>query len=475
MPDNGTIIRSNGSISKAPIFTTNCNLIYSNTIDITTGYELPPATGTILNNLTIQSTPGTNVTLNANATIKGTASLTMNGGNIKTGAYTLMLGTGTGARGTLNYSSGNIITGASGSFTRWFTNATASNVYFPVGTSSAINMITLSFTGAPTSGGSLAAKFIASDPGILNPFINDAGYNVETYSKRGYWQLDAGNGLTGGTYSLSLRGQGFNPLGGAISVTNYPKLRILKSTNSGSNWIVNGTHLNATGSNIDPTIQRTGLSGFSQFAMGGNFADENPLDGAMPVELASFTSNVISRDVKLNWTTASENNNAGFEIQKSEIRSQKKDEWAKVGYINGNGTKTTPTNYTFEDKKLNMGKYKYRLKQIDYNGNFEYHYLESIVEIGIPTKYDISQNYPNPFNPTAKIDFDLPFDSKVSIELYDMSGREVMTIINDQRSAGYYTVQMNTGNLSSGTYFYRISAEGNGQNYIMTKKAILVK
>ena len=195
----------------------------------------------------------------------------------------------------------------------------------------------------------------------------------------------------------------------------------------------------------------------------------------MPVELSSFTANVISRDVKLNWTTATETNNAGFEIQKSEVRSQKSDEWTKVGYINGNGTKTTPTNYTFEDKKLNTGKYHYRLKQIDYNGNFEYHNLNGIIEIGVPNKFDISQNYPNPFNPTTKIDFNLPYDSKVTIKLYDISGREVMTLINEQRTAGYYTVQMNGNNLSSGMYFYRINAEGNGQNFVSTKKLVLIK
>ena len=214
-------------------------------------------------------------------------------------------------------------------------------------------------------------------------------------------------------------------------------------------------------------LYKTELTSFSTFTGG----ESTP----MPVELSSFNANVISRDVKLNWITATETNNAGFEIQKSEIRSQKQEEWVKVGYINGNGTKTTPTNYTFEEKKLNLGKYNYRLKQIDYNGNFEFHNLNGFIEIGVPNKFDISQNYPNPFNPTTKIDFDLPYDSKVTMKLYDISGREVMTLVNEQRTAGYYTVQMNGNNLSSGMYFYRIIAEGNGQKYVMTKKAILIK
>jgi hypothetical protein len=217
---------------------------------------------------------------------------------------------------------------------------------------------------------------------------------------------------------------------------------------------------------VNKTITVYGLSSFSHFS----YTDS---DAPLPVELSSFTSNIITRDVKLNWVTASENNNSGFEI----LRSAQNDNgsWTKVGYVTGSGTKTTPTNYSFEDKNLNTGKYNYRLKQIDYNGNFEYFNLAGEVEIGVPKKFDISQNYPNPFNPTAKIDFDLPYDSKVSMKLYDISGREVMTLVNEQKSAGYYTVQMNGNNLSSGMYFYRIIAEGNGQKYVMTKKAMLIK
>ena len=124
------------------------------------------------------------------------------------------------------------------------------------------------------------------------------------------------------------------------------------------NWLEAGSGTyTLSGALSDPnpeyTLSGTGITSLSPFAVGKD-------QGAMPVELASFTSNVISRDVKLSWTTASELNNAGFEI----LRSAQNDNWVKVGYINGNGTKTTPTNYFFEDKKLNTGKYKYRLKQI---------------------------------------------------------------------------------------------------------------
>ena len=198
-----------------------------------------------------------------------------------------------------------------------------------------------------------------------------------------------------------------------------------------------------------------------------------PPDLPMPIELTSFTGNVVNkRDVTLNWNTANETNNKGFDIERKLSTSEN---WVKIGYLDGKGTTTVPTSYKFEDRKLNTGKYNYRLKQMDYNGNYEYYDLNGVIEVGVPSKYDISQNYPNPFNPTTKIDYDLPYDSKVTMKLYDISGREVMTMISGQKTAGYYTESFNLSRLSSGAYFYRITANGNGQDYTMTKKLMLVK
>ena len=130
-----------------------------------------------------------------------------------------------------------------------------------------------------------------------------------------------------------------------------------------------------------------------------------------------------------------------------------------------------PTNYTFEDKKLFTGKYKYRLKQTDYNGNFMYYNLESDVIIGTPDNFDISQNYPNPFNPISKIDYSLPFDSKVMIIIYDILGREMMKLVNQYMHAGYYTATINGSDFASGVYFYRIVAD----KFVKVKKMVLIK
>jgi hypothetical protein len=193
----------------------------------------------------------------------------------------------------------------------------------------------------------------------------------------------------------------------------------------------------------------------------------------LPVQLASFTSTINSRNVILNWVTASEQNNSGFEVQRAVFGSEFL-VFSKMAFVSGKGTTNTPTSYTFEDKNLQTGKYQYRLKQTDNNGNFAYFALNGIAEVGIPAKFDISQNYPNPFNPVTKINFDLPEDTKVNITVFDLTGREIKTIVNEFRTAGYYTVQFDASGVSSGVYFYRIMTGGSNK-FVMTKKLVVVK
>ena len=194
-------------------------------------------------------------------------------------------------------------------------------------------------------------------------------------------------------------------------------------------------------------------------------------EGSLPVTLSYFASSVAYRNIKLNWVTESEINNAGFFLERAEVRNQNL-EFSNIGYINGQGTKSTPTNYSYEDKNLNTGKYKYRLKQVDVNGNYEYFELSGEVEIGVPKKFDLSQNYPNPFNPVTKINFDLPVDSRVSILIYDVTGREVARVLNNEfKKAGYYTTEFKAGGLSSGVYFYVLNTE----NFRAAKKLVVLK
>lgn len=193
----------------------------------------------------------------------------------------------------------------------------------------------------------------------------------------------------------------------------------------------------------------------------------------VPVELNSFSANVNSNEVILKWSTSSELNNKGFEVE----RSIDKTDWIVTGFIEGNGTTTEINNYSFIDNlyENNSKKLFYRLKQIDYNGSFEYSQVIE-VKVGIPSEYSLSQNYPNPFNPLTKISFSLKIDSKVTIKIYDILGKEMLTLINKNMTAGYYNLEFNALGYPSGVYFFRLIAEGiNGEIFNSIKKMILVK
>ncbi|HPS65557.1 MAG TPA: T9SS type A sorting domain-containing protein, partial [Ignavibacteria bacterium] len=161
-------------------------------------------------------------------------------------------------------------------------------------------------------------------------------------------------------------------------------------------------------------------------------------------------------------------NNKEFQVER---KFEMAADWTKTATVQGKGNSSVPVEYSFIDRNLSSGKYSYRLKQIDNNGNFEYFNLSGDVIVGVPAKFDLSQNYPNPFNPATKINFDLPKDGQVSLKIFDMLGRELSTIVNEIRKAGYYTVEFNASNLASGVYFYRISAG----EFSSVKKMIVLK
>jgi hypothetical protein len=196
----------------------------------------------------------------------------------------------------------------------------------------------------------------------------------------------------------------------------------------------------------------------------------------VPVELTSFTAIVNGSGVELNWTTATETNNRGFDVERSKrsnVNSQM--DWKMIAYVGGFGTTTESKTYSFIDDKLFAGKYKYRLKQIDFDGTFSYS-NEIEVEVSSPEEFALHQNYPNPFNPTTMISWDLAVNSHVTIKVYDVLGQVVATLINKNFDVGFHNLEFNAVNLNSGVYFYTIEAKGkNGENFVSTKKMMVIK
>lgn len=186
----------------------------------------------------------------------------------------------------------------------------------------------------------------------------------------------------------------------------------------------------------------------------------------IPVELTSFSASFVGSNVFLNWSTASELNNSGFEIESSIDNV----EFVKIGYVPGFGTTSESKSYSFNISEIPSQKTYYRLKQIDYDGTFEY---SSSVEVDglLPTEFALEQNFPNPFNPTTTITFALPVQSKVKINIYNLIGQRVSELINNQYSAGKHSVEFNAVDLSSGVYFYKIEAD----NFTAIKKMQLLK
>lgn len=198
--------------------------------------------------------------------------------------------------------------------------------------------------------------------------------------------------------------------------------------------------------------------------------DDMLLTYVVPVELTSFAASVVDKNVNLNWSTATETNNSGFQVERNSGSG-----FESVGFVAGHGTTVQIQNYSFVDQNVNPGSYTYRLKQIDFNGNHEYS-KEVEVEVGAPKEFSLSQNYPNPFNPSTKISFNLAVDSKVTLRIFDVLGQEITTLVNRQMNAGKHDIQLNATGLNSGVYFYKLEADGiNGQNFSSIKKMILTK
>jgi hypothetical protein len=246
-----------------------------------------------------------------------------------------------------------------------------------------------------------------------------------------------------------------------------------KSANSIARW--DGLSWYPTPSGGMNSLVRTfGVYG-GDFIAGGSFTSAGGVttlfiartDEPLPVVLSSFSSTVVKNSVILDWVTTMEMNNRGFDIERKGVSGG----WIKAGYVSGHGTTNETKSYSFTDKNLQKGRYQYRLKQIDFNGNFEYHNLADDAVIGAPPDFSVSQNYPNPSNPGSRIDYRLPTDSRVKIRLYDVSGREAATLLDEIKESGYYTFEFDGSRFASGIYFYKLEAEG----FVQTKKMVLIK
>jgi len=229
------------------------------------------------------------------------------------------------------------------------------------------------------------------------------------------------------------------------------------------------------------TVAMTNGTGTAAIAMNDNLVIDpqkwilmgTPVILIVPVEMTSFTLSQSGNIIELKWSTGTETNNRGFEIE----RKSGENEWNTIGFVKGSGTSAAPKDYSFRDKLSGNGNYSYRLKQIDFDGAFEYSKVINIDFKYTPEKFALEQNYPNPFNPVTSINYSLPSSGNVKVEIFNMLGESVDILVDAFREPGYYEVQWNAGNCTSGIYLYKIevtSAEGENA-FKAVRKMIIVK
>ena len=216
---------------------------------------------------------------------------------------------------------------------------------------------------------------------------------------------------------------------------------------------------------LNPALNQNG-AGFGLFAALASGAVIQLLPGVVPVELTSFSALSNGTSVSLSWSTATELNNYGFEVQRKSLNGN----FATIAFVQGNGTTSQKSDYAYTQNNLDEGKYYYRLKQIDYDGKYDYSKTVE-VDIRLLTNFSLEQNYPNPFNPTTTIGYVLQEKSRVKLTLMNLIGEELSVLVNEEKDKGYHKVNLNANNLPSGVYLYKIQAG----NLVDTKKMTLMK
>jgi len=328
-------------------------------------------------------------------------------------------------------------------YLRWQDSVTIPVSVDGISTSPTINnFFNIGFT-AQDSSVSLSYTSIDSTPPSLPN-------NARTIGK--YWVV---SDITGGSVKLRL----YYSASQKSSFTGTPTIYHY----NGSEWVALLTDAEVTDGSKYYVETTDYYSSFSPVTVADN---QTPL----PVELTTFTANNLGNKIDLQWNTATEVNNYGFEVQRAcpdlsgpEVSGQQasssttpRQDWGKIGFVKGSGNSNSPKNYSFIDDNPPSGTVEYRLKQIDNNGNFKYSQIVTVTSL--PTKFELWQNYPNPFNPTTTIQYAIPKAEHVTLKVYDELGKEVSTLVDENKEAGQYRVNFNGSSLASGIYYYRISA-----------------
>lgn len=331
----------------------------------------------------------------------------------------------------------------------------------------------------PTYARTLTFRLTARDNKLGGGGVNYAQVQFFVDGNSGPFQVTSPNTNVNWP-GLSVQTITWNVANTTASPVNCANVNILLSTDGGNTWPITLASNTPNDGSEDVTMpdNQVTTARIKVEAAGNVFFDISNVNFTIttpvPVELESFTASASGKTILLNWKTATETNNAGFQIERR-LRDVEAEIWNSIGYVQGAGSTTTPQYYSFEDNDVNYGVYTYRLKQVDFDGTYKY--SNSVeVDFGTPKSYVLNQNHPNPFNPATTISFQLPVESKVKIEIFNSLGQQVSEIVNSDYTAGVHKIEFNASELASGIYYYAITAVGiDGNNFSSTKKMLLLK
>jgi Secretion system C-terminal sorting domain len=294
-------------------------------------------------------------------------------------------------------------------------------------------------------------------------------FAIDQSSHLVYWINTASDSLQKADYSGTLPA---TPVNIAGSVSHYTRGIAFDAAHTNLYWsddfIDHILRYHITGGAVDTLISAPYTQGMT---IGSRLS--------LPIEIASFSATTIYLNAQLQWTTATEINNAAFEVERTITQpsalkgeGQGGGNWIEVGSIPGAGNSNSPKSYSFTDRVTTAGTYSYRLKQIDHNGEFKYS-QEIQIAVGLaPKVFSLLQNYPNPFNPTTSIGFTVPTEGLATLRVYNTIGQEVATLFNDVAQAGeYHQATFDGSRLASGVYFARLQFGGKS----LVKKLLMVK
>lgn len=384
----------------------------------------------------IYMTANSALNLNGTGDLKATDSLTLNG-IIKTNANALELGSSPTNVGSLVHASGYI----NGNMKRWFGAATVSDVLFPLGASTHLVPAKISYTTAPSVGGTLLGKHTmnTANPLIVTSLV-DGSATIDKVSEMNIWQFDVANGLTGGNYSMELSS---NLIYGVTDVT---ELRIVKRATSSDPWSLNGTHVAGAGTNATPIVKRSAMSGFSQFAIGSTAA--NPL----PVTLTYLNADCGDNGVDIKWQTASENNSAYFAVE----RSLDGQNWNEIAKKAAAGNSTTLLNYSIIDEDRMAGTRYYRLNQVDKDGKSTFH---GPVSSTCSDEAFTMTLFPNPTSANVSVAIQTETPGMVELTINSMDGK-LINSLTAMVDAGSSILPVNIEGNKVGVYLVNISLNG---------------